>query len=182
MAKNKNAVSLIGLIGKDAEVRQTQQGVPYARFTLATTSGGYKKRDGTEVPEQTEWHNITCWRELANIAGKFCKKGIKIDVEGSLHYGQYKDQQGVTHYTTEIVANDLVLMSKPQGVQNGANTAPQQGQANNYPPQQNNGGYAAPHGQYGGYGGYGQQQPMQQQPMQAPQQSIFPPAGSDAPF
>lgn len=177
MARNKNAVSLIGQIGKDAEVRQTQQGVPYARFTLATTSGGYKKRDGTEVPEQTEWHNITCWRELANIAGKFCKKGIKIDVEGSLHYGQFTDQQGVTHYTTEIVANDLVLMSKPQGVQNGANTAPQQGQANNYPPQQNNGGYAAPQGQYGNYGGgYAQQQPQQ-----AVQQSVFPPAGNEAP-
>lgn len=173
MARNKNQVSLIGQVGKDAEVRQTQQGVPYAHFTLATTSGGYKKKDGTEEPERTEWHSITCWRSLATVAGNFVKKGVKLDVEGSLHYGEYTDKQGVKHYTTEILANDIILMSKPQGTQNGASTGQSQLQPNNYPQEQGSVGYGQQSGQYGGAGSYGQQQSMYAPPPQG---------GGDLPF
>ena len=58
MARSKNSVSLIGVVGKDAELRQTQQGVHYAQISLATSTGGYKKKDGTDVPEVTQWHRI----------------------------------------------------------------------------------------------------------------------------
>lgn len=110
----KNVASLIGTAGKDAELRQTKQGVPYARFSLATSKGGYKKKDGTEVPEKTQWHNIVCWRQLAEIAGKYVKKGMKIAVEGEITYGSYDNAHGQKVFVTDILANDLFLMSGPR--------------------------------------------------------------------
>ena len=77
MALSKNSVSLIGVVGKDAELRQTQQGVHYAQISLATSTGGYKKKDGTDVPEVTQWHRIVEWNNLADFAGKYVKKGVK---------------------------------------------------------------------------------------------------------
>lgn len=164
MAQSFNKVLLLGNIGKDAEVRQTQQGVAYAHFTLATSTGGYKKKDGTEVPKQTEWHNITAWRNLATMAGKYCKKGVCVVVSGSLHYGNYTDQQGVQRTTVEIVAAEISI---PNGrAVFGGTQAQQAPQANNYPPQQNNGGYGAGNG-------YQQNNPPQAMPPQnaAPQQN-----------
>jgi single-strand DNA-binding protein len=143
--RTKNHVSLIGMVGKDAEVRTTQGGVQYARFTLATSTGGYKKQDGTDVPEVTQWHNITCWRNLAVMVGKYVRKGMKVDVEGMITYSQYQDQQGVQRMSVEIVADDIVLMSKSdggqaqvqqpqQGYMPQAGYVPQQQQMN-FPPQ-----------------------------------------------
>ena len=124
--RTKNHVSLIGMVGKDAEVRTTQGGVQYARFTLATSTGGYKKQDGTDVPEVTQWHNITCWRNLAVMVGKYVRKGMKVDVEGMITYSQYQDQQGVQRMSVEIVADDIVLMTKPNdGVQAQPQMQPQ---------------------------------------------------------
>lgn len=111
--RTKNAVSLIGMVGKDAEVRQTN-GVSYARFSLATSTGGYKKQDGTEVPEKTQWHNIVVWRNLADFAGKWVRKGMKVAVDGMITYGEYTNQQGQKVNTVEILADDIVLMSMPQ--------------------------------------------------------------------
>ncbi len=150
----KNYCSLIGIVGRDAEVRQTQQGVQYARFTLATSTGGYKKQDGTQVPEKTEWHNIVAWRQTADFCGKYVKKGMKVDVEGMITYGEYQDQQGVKRQSVDIVASDIVLMTNPNaGAQQPQTGAPQ--------PQQMAGGYGQ---RQGGYqpqgGGYGSQQPF----------------------
>lgn len=126
--RTKNHVSLIGMVGKDAEVRTTQGGVQYARFTLATSTGGYKKQDGTDVPEVTQWHNITCWRNLAVMVGKYVRKGMKVDVEGMITYGEYQDQQGVKRTSVEIVVDDIVLMTKPNdGVQAQPQMQPQAG-------------------------------------------------------
>jgi single-strand DNA-binding protein len=157
-----NKVLLIGNVGKDAEVRQTQHGVPYAHFTLATSTGGYKKKDGTEVPKQTEWHNITVWRSLATMAGKYCKKGVCVVVNGALHYGEYNDQQGVKRTTVEIVATDISI---PNGRAVFGGTQAQQAPQANTPPQQNYGGYGAENG-------YQQNNPPQAMPPQnaAPQQ------------
>lgn len=114
--RTKNAVSLIGMVGKDAEVRQAN-GVPYARFSLATSTGGYKKQDGTEVPEKTQWHNIVAWRNLADFAGKWVKKGMKVAVDGMITYGEYTDLQGIKRQSVEILASEMVLMSVPQSQQ-----------------------------------------------------------------
>lgn len=114
--RTKNAVSLIGMVGKDAEVRQAND-VPYARFSLATSTGGYKKQDGTEVPEKTQWHNIVAWRNLADFASKWVKKGMKVAVDGMITYGEYTDQQGIKRQSVEILASEMVLMSVPQSQQ-----------------------------------------------------------------
>lgn len=124
MARSKNSVSLIGVVGKDAELRQTQQGVHYAQISLATSTGGYKKKDGTDVPEVTQWHRIVAWNNLADFTGNYVKKGMKIAVDGMITYRTYKNQQGVDVYTTDIVADSIVLMTIPQGQQQ--NVAPQQ--------------------------------------------------------
>lgn len=111
--KTKNVVSLIGMIGNDVEVRLAN-GVPYARFSLATSTGGYKKQDGTEVQEKTQWHNIVVWRYLADFAGKYIKKGMKVAVDGMITYGEYTNQQGQKVNTVEILASNIILMSMPQ--------------------------------------------------------------------
>ena len=181
--RSKNAVSLIGIVGKDTEVKRTQQGTSYARFSLATSTGGYKKQDGTDVPEVTQWHNITCWKNLADMAGKFIKKGMKVDVEGMIIYGTYTDNNGVQRNSVEIVANDIVLMSQPHTQQQA-------------PPQQNNqnvqqtGGYQQNRGyqqqgasqQAGGYQQQGGNQNGYQQQQNGGGQPFPPPANDDLPF
>lgn len=168
MARSKNSVSLIGVVGKDAELRQTQQGVHYAQISLATSTGGYKKKDGTDVPEVTQWHRIVAWNNLADFAGNYVKKGMKIAVDGMITYRTYKNQQGVDVYTTDIVADSIVLMTIPQGQQQ--NVAPQQQ------------GIVQP------TGGYTQpqqvtvpQQPVQQQPANY-QQGGYTQSNTGAPF
>ena len=104
------------MVGKDAEVRQTN-GISYARFSLATSTGGYKKQDGTEVPEKTQWHNIVAWRNLSDFAGKYVKKGMKVAVDGMITYGEYTNQQGQKVNMVEILVDDIVLMSMPQSQQ-----------------------------------------------------------------
>lgn len=116
--KTKNVVSLIGFVSKDVEVRQVG-GVSYARFSLATSTGGYKRQDGTEVQEKTQWHNIVVWRFLADFAGKYIKKGMKVAVDGMITYGEYTNQQGQKVNTVEILANDVTLMSSQQQREQG---------------------------------------------------------------
>ena len=177
MARSKNLVSLIGVVGKDAELRQTQQGVHYAQISLATSTGGYKKKDGTDVPEVTQWHRIVAWNNLADFAGKYVKKGVKLAVDGMITYNTYKNQQGVDVNTTDIIASDIVLMTMPQGQQQAGGAAP----AQNAPQQQ---------GSYQAGGGYQQQPQQQAQPVQQVNnnyqqggyQPFPPPAGDDLPF
>ena len=129
MAKNKNSVALIGTVGGDPTCKTLQDGTMVARFSLATSEGGYKRQDGTDVPEVTQWHNIVAWRKLAEIISKYVRKGNKLAVDGKITYGKYQ-KQGVECLSVDIVASDIVLMSAPQ--QNGlqtAQTAPQSPQA-----------------------------------------------------
>lgn len=168
MARSKNSVSLIGVVGKDAELRQTQQGVHYAQISLATSTGGYKKKDGTDVPEVTQWHHIVVWNNLADFAGNYVKKGMKIAVDGMITYRTYKNQQGVDVYTTDIVADSIVLMTIPQGQQQ--NVAPQQQGV-----VQPTGGYTQPQQ------ATVPQQPVQQQPANY-QQGGYAQPNTGAPF
>lgn len=115
MSKSVNQVTLIGNIGKDPEIRTLDNGVKVATFSLATSTGGFKKQDGTDVPEKTSWHNIVCWRGLADLAEKFVKKGDKLTVFGSISYREY-EKDGVKRYATDIIAYDIVLMGKSEQV------------------------------------------------------------------
>lgn len=110
MAKSVNKVILIGNLGKDPEVKYTPSGTPVAKFSLATNEK-FKDKGG-EWQERTEWHNIVAWQRLAEIVGEYVKKGSKIYIEGRITTSSWEDKQsGEKKYRTEIVANDLVLLS-----------------------------------------------------------------------
>lgn len=113
MSKSVNQVTLIGNIGKEPEIRTLDNGVKVATFSLATSTGGFKKQDGTDVPEKASWHNVVCWRGLADLAEKFVKKGDKLTVFGSISYRDY-EKDGVKRYATDIIAYDIVLMGKSE--------------------------------------------------------------------
>jgi len=104
----KNRVNLIGNLGMDPETKTTETGKKVTHFTLATDDG-YKNSDGQKVNETT-WHNVVAWNGLAEIAGKFLKKGHEVAVEGRIVYRTYEDKKGVTKNVTDIVLNDLVLL------------------------------------------------------------------------
>ncbi len=105
-----NKVILIGNVGKDPEVRHLETGIAVASFTLATTER-YKNRNG-ELQDQTEWHNIVCWRNLAELSEKYIKKGAQIFVEGKIRTRSWADQTGAKRYTTEIVADNIRLLDR----------------------------------------------------------------------
>lgn len=112
MSKSVNQCLIIGNVGKDPEIKTFDNGIKVASFSVATSTGGYKKQDGTDVPEKTSWHNIVAWRGLADIAEKYIHKGDKLTVFGSISYREY-EKDGIKRYATDILAYDLVLMGKP---------------------------------------------------------------------
>ena len=106
-----NKVMLIGNVGKEPDVRYYDNDQAVAQFPLATTERGYTLQNGTQVPEHTDWHNIIMWRGLAKVAEKYVHKGDRIYVEGRLRYRSYDDQKGQRRYVTEILADNMELLS-----------------------------------------------------------------------
>lgn len=103
MAGSVNKVILVGNLGKDPEVRMTQEGTKVVSFSVAT-SEQWRDRDTQERKERTEWHRVVVFNEkLAEIADKYLRKGSKIYVEGQLQTRKWTDQTGQERYTTEIV-------------------------------------------------------------------------------
>ncbi len=107
-----NKVILVGNLGKDPEVRHLEGGTAVASFTLAT-SEVYKDKSGQRV-EQTEWHNIVVWRNLAEIAEKYLKKGMSIYLEGKLRTRSWEDKDKVKRYSTEIIADTFTMLGKKE--------------------------------------------------------------------
>ncbi|MFO7617616.1 MAG: single-stranded DNA-binding protein [Bacteroidales bacterium] len=105
-----NKVILVGNVGKDPEIRHLEGGVSVARFTLAT-SESYKNKGG-ELVTNTEWHNIVAWRQLAELADKYIRKGRQLYVEGKITNRQWDDKDGNKRYMTEIVADNIRLLGK----------------------------------------------------------------------
>jgi len=103
-----NKVILIGRLGKDPEVRNLENGVSVANFTMAT-SESYKDRTTGEKKEVTEWHNIVLWRALAEISQKYLHKGDLVYIEGKLRTRSW-EKEGVTRYTTEVVADNMTML------------------------------------------------------------------------
>ncbi len=107
-----NKVILIGNLGKDPETRYMPNGDAVTNITLATTET-WKDKTG-EKQEKTEWHRITFYRKLAEIAGQYLKKGRSVYIEGRLETRKWTDKAGADRYTTEIIANDMKMLgSKP---------------------------------------------------------------------
>lgn len=108
MVASLNMVQLMGRLGKDPQCSSLGDGTRLARFSIATTES-YKDRTGTKV-DKTEWHNLVLWRGLAEVAEKYLKKGSLIYIKGKLNTRKY-EKDGITHYTTEIVVEDLKIIS-----------------------------------------------------------------------
>jgi single-strand DNA-binding protein len=108
-----NKVILIGRLGKDPEVRNLDNGAVVANFSIAT-SESYKDRTTGEKKEVTEWHNIVLWRGLAEIAQKYLRKGDMVFIEGKLRTRSW-EKEGVTRYTTEVVADNMTMLSPKSG-------------------------------------------------------------------
>ena len=106
-----NKVLLIGNAGRDPEVRHLESGVVTATFSLATTEK-FRDRTSGELKEQTEWHNIVCWRNLAEVAEKYIRKGTQLFIEGRIRTRSYNDSNGNTKYVTEIVADNMQLLGR----------------------------------------------------------------------
>jgi len=142
MANSLNRVTLIGNLGKDPEIKVIPSGSRVANFTMAT-SESYKDKSG-EWQETTEWHNINCWDFVADKASKL-SKGAKVYVEGKIKTRSYQDKEGVTKYTTEILANSIISMTKEERSEGGGYSGG--GGNSNYANNDNNSGSsAAPQG------------------------------------
>ncbi len=109
MANSINKVILVGRLGKDPEVKYTPNGTPVARFTLATNEV-WKDQSG-EKQERTEWHNIVAWTKLAEICGQYLTKGKLVYIEGRLQTRSWEDKDGNKRNTTEVRAENMVMLS-----------------------------------------------------------------------
>lgn len=164
-SKGVNRVILVGNLGKDPEVRYTPQGKAVANLTLAT-SESWKDQSG-QIQEKTEWHRVSMFGKLAEIAGEYLRKGSQVYIEGKLQTRKWQNKEGQDQYTTEIVLDPFngvmqMLGSKGGGQQSEGGFQGQQRPA--AAPQQPNQGY--------------QQAPQQgyQQPAPQAQQYQNPPA------
>jgi len=106
-----NKVLLIGNVGKDPEIRYFEADQCVANVTLATTERGYTLQNGTDVPDRTEWHNLVFYRGLAKVVEKYVHKGDKLYVEGRIRSRSYDDKQGVKRYTTEIMVDNMEMLT-----------------------------------------------------------------------
>ena len=145
MAGSVNKVILIGNLGKDPEIRSTQDGREIANLTIAT-SDSWKDKNTGERREKTEWHRVAIFNEnLVKVAKNYLKKGSKVFIEGALQTRKWQDQAGVEKYTTEIVlqgfnGNLTMLDGRPGGGGEGGEREPSN---YNAPSQQYGGGQAA---------------------------------------
>lgn len=121
MSGSVNKVILIGNLGKDPEVRRLENGAVLASFSIATSESYIDKQSG-DKKEITDWHDIVLWRGLAEVAEKYLVKGTKIYVEGKLKKRSWQDKEGVTRYSTEVVGDEMTILSKIENKEN--NTAP----------------------------------------------------------
>lgn len=108
MKSLRNSVHLIGRLGKDPELK-TYDKSKKATFSIATTDV-YKNQKGEKV-EDTQWHNIVIWGKLADVAGKYLKKGSEVCVEGRISHRAY-ESDGAKKQITEIIVNDLLMLGE----------------------------------------------------------------------
>lgn len=107
-----NKAIVVGNLGRDPEMRYTPSGVPVATFSVAT-SEEWKDKDSGQKQERTEWHRIVAWRGLAEVCGKYLRKGSQVYIEGKIQTRSWEDRDGVQRYTTEIVAQNMQMLGSP---------------------------------------------------------------------
>jgi single-strand DNA-binding protein len=108
MAKDLNKVMIIGRLGKDPEMRYTPGGSPVTTFSVAA---GRQWKDGNgELHEETEWFNVVTWNKLAEICHEHLRKASRVYIEGRLQTRQWQDTEGLSHYRTEVIASDMIML------------------------------------------------------------------------
>ena len=146
-SKGVNKCILIGNLGKDPEVRYTQQGKAITSLTLAT-SESWKDPSGT-VSQKTEWHRVSIFGKLAEIAGEYLKKGSQVYIEGKLQTSKWTNKEGQDQYTTEVVLDPFngvmqMLGGKSEGQGQQIQQQPAQQRQPQQQPQQQGQGYQQP--------------------------------------
>ena len=164
MARGVNKVILVGNLGNDPDVKYTQGGMAITTLSVATTSVR-KDRDGNQQ-EKTEWHRVKLFGKLGEIAGEYLKKGRSVYIEGRLEYGSY-EKDGIKHYTTDIVADEMQMLGGGEGGQRGG------GEGGGYQQRSSGGG-----GSYGSGGDRQQRAPAQRREPAAAKPANF----DDVPF
>ncbi len=104
-----NKVTLIGRLGADPETRYLPNGSAVTTCSIAT-SRRWTDKSTNKRKEQTEWHRVVFYGRLGEIVGEYCRKGSQVYVEGRLMTRKWQDKQGVDHYTTEIIADELIML------------------------------------------------------------------------
>lgn len=128
MSRGINKVILVGNLGNDPEVKYTQGGMAITKVSLATTSVR-KDKDGNQV-EKTEWHRVTFFNKLGEIAGEYLKKGSQVYVEGRITYSETTGDDGTKKYFTDIVADEMQMLGgKGEGDGGSRGERPQRQQA-----------------------------------------------------
>ena len=104
----KNKVQLIGHVGNQPDIRNTENGKKMARFSIATDEV-YRNAKGDKVKETT-WHNLVAWGKIAGIVEKYLNKGSEVAIEGKLISRSYTDKDGIKKYITEVQVNELLML------------------------------------------------------------------------
>tara|TARA_R110002049_G_scaffold255016_3_gene430533 strand:+ start:3925 stop:4545 length:621 start_codon:yes stop_codon:yes gene_type:complete len=148
-SKGVNKVILVGNLGQDPEVRYMPNGNAVANLSIAT-SESWKDQQG-QMQDRTEWHRLTMYRRLAEVAGEYLRKGSQIYVEGKLQTRKWQDQQGQDKYTTEVIVDQMQMLGgKGQSNESQDNTTQHRGQQNQRPQGGSNSqGYQGNGQQYG---------------------------------
>jgi single-strand DNA-binding protein len=161
MARGVNKVILVGNLGNDPETKYTQGGMAVTKISLATTSVRKDKEGNTQ--ERTEWHRVTFFGKLGEIAGEYLRKGSQVYVEGSIRYDKYTGQDGVEKYFTDIIADEMQMLGgRAEGGGGGGSERPARA------PRQEGGGGGYGGGGRSGGGGYGGGGGQRQQPANNP--------------
>jgi single-strand DNA-binding protein len=130
-----NKVILVGNCGRDPEVRYAPSGTAICNISVATSSRRKDKASGESI-EDTQWHRVTFYDRLAEIAGEYLKKGRPVYVEGRLKYGKYTDKDGIERNTVDIVATEMQLLGGREGMGGGADEGGGNAPQRSAPPQQ----------------------------------------------
>lgn len=123
MARGVNKVILVGNLGGDPEMRQLNSGKMVARLNIAT-SEGWKDKVTNEFQERTEWHRVSLFDRLAEIAQQYLRKGSKVYIEGRLRTTKWQDQEGRDRYTTEIIGREMQMLDRRDGTDTATTNTP----------------------------------------------------------
>ena len=154
MGRGINKVILVGNLGGDPELRQTNSGTSVCNFNLATSFQRRNPETG-ETTETTEWHRVVLFKRLAEIADQYLKKGDQAYIEGRLSTRKWQDREGNDRWTTEVIGSELQMLGSPRGGGRGGGEHRGGAGSGNYRPPQERGGDAGYGAGSAGGGGRG---------------------------